>query len=554
MVNIMSNQKQLFKVGIYIRLSREDGDKEESSSVTNQREILKRFIKENKELLLIKEYVDDGYSGTNFDRPAFKQMQRDIEKGVIDTVITKDLSRLGRDYIDTGRYVQRYFPEHKVRYMALLDGIDTLEDAGMNDMAPFKSIINDMYVKDISKKVKSAVHERKRAGNFLGTTAPYGYMKDPANKYHLIINEDEAKIVREAFDLYLQGNGLTKIAQIFTEKGYEVPGLSRKIRTENKTAMYSAWKQTTISRILKNRTYIGDLEQLKRTNLNYKSKIRLTVPKENRIVCEGTHEAIISKEDFERVQKIMSGNTSFKGTKHDYLLKGLLYCAECGARLQLSYSYAYYKKHGEYKYTTVCYTYSKLYNNACTRHANSISAVEKVVLDNVKAVCKKYIKNELTDDMVKMALKQKESEVITKDCETRINELEKKMEHIDECLSEAYKDKISKLITLEQFQSISKNLQEEKEKYTQKRDEYLVLISNEKCVQEDTREIKKLAKDFVSMKKITKELLSQLIDKITITEDNIITIHYKFKDLNSIANEQEIIQHKSVFGRGTSIK
>ena len=225
----ISNQKtKTFKVGLYIRLSREDGDKEESSSITNQREILKRFVNENENFFIVKEYVDDGWTGTNFNRPSFKEMIKDIEKGIIDTVITKDLSRLGRDYIDTGYYLQRYFPEHQVRYIALLDNIDTMEDAGMSDIAPFKSIINDMYVKDISKKIRSSLTERRKAGNFLGVTAPYGYSKDSENKYHLVVNPKEAKIVKRVFNLYLQGNGLTKIAQILTKDNVPVPGKARK--------------------------------------------------------------------------------------------------------------------------------------------------------------------------------------------------------------------------------------------------------------------------------------------------------------------------------------
>ena len=269
MYNILpiSNQKtKTFKVGLYIRLSREDGDKEESSSITNQREILKRFVNENENFFIIKEYVDDGCTGTNFNRPSFKEMIKDIEKGIIDTVITKDLSRLGRDYIDTGYYLQRYFPEHQVRYIALLDNIDTMEDAGMSDIAPFKSIINDMYVKDISKKIRSSLTERRKAGNFLGVTAPYGYDKESENKYHLVVNKKEADVVKRVFNLYLQGNGLTKIAQILTKDGIPVPGESRNIGKTRRTVLYGSWKQTTIRRILENRVYLGDLVQFKRKN------------------------------------------------------------------------------------------------------------------------------------------------------------------------------------------------------------------------------------------------------------------------------------------------
>lgn len=227
----ISNQKtKSFKVGLYIRLSREDGDKEESSSVTNQREILKRYVSEQENFFAVKEYVDDGWTGTNFDRPKFKEMIKDIEAGVIDTVITKDLSRLGRERLMVGYYTEMYFPEHSVRYIALLDNIDTYIDSGMNDMAPFKGVINDMYVRDISKKIRSSLIERRKAGNFLGVTAPYGYKKDPDNKFHLVINEKEAEVVKRVFRLYLEGNGLTKIAQILTKDGVPVPRRIKRYR------------------------------------------------------------------------------------------------------------------------------------------------------------------------------------------------------------------------------------------------------------------------------------------------------------------------------------
>ena len=227
----ISNQKtKSFRVGLYIRLSREDGDKEESSSVTNQREILKRYVSEQENFFAVKEYVDDGWTGTNFDRPKFKEMIKDIEAGVIDTVITKDLSRLGRERLMVGYYTEMYFPEHSVRYIALLDNIDTYIDSGMNDMAPFKGVINDMYVRDISKKIRSSLIERRKAGNFLGVTAPYGYKKDLDNKFHLVINEKEAEVVKRVFRLYLEGNGLTKIAQILTKDGVPVPRRIKRYR------------------------------------------------------------------------------------------------------------------------------------------------------------------------------------------------------------------------------------------------------------------------------------------------------------------------------------
>ncbi len=537
----LSNQmaNKIFKVAIYIRLSREDGDKEESSSVTNQRDMITRFVNENENFIIVNEYIDDGWTGTNFNRPAFQRLLKDIQKGLVDTVITKDLSRLGRDYIDTGYYVQRFFPENRIRYIALLDGIDTLEDAGMSDIAPFKSVINDMYVKDISKKIKSSLKERKTAGNFLGTTTPYGYMKNPNNKYQLIINEEEAKTVRRIFDLYLQGNGLTKIAQILTKDNVDVPGKSRNIGETKKTELYDCWKQTTISRILKNQVYIGNLEQFKRKKVNYKSKLRISVPKEERVICKETHKAIINEEKFEKVQELISGNTSFKkGTKHDYLFKGLLYCAECGAKMYLTYSVYAYNKYGEYRYTTICYTYSKLFNK-CTRHSNSIPILEEILLDNIKKVCLRYIDSNLQNELVNIVNQERLQNDVIKEYKSKVENIDKKMEDISLCMKNLYMDKVKQLITEKDFQELSKSFENDRKKHQQEKERLIKLISKADVNKNEKDKIEKLAKEFISLEKPTKELLNELIEKITISEDNEITIYFKFKELNDISSKEE---------------
>lgn len=536
----ISNQKtKTFKVGLYIRLSREDGDKEESSSVTNQREILKRFINENENFFIVKEYVDDGWTGTNFNRPSFKEMIKDIEKGIIDTVITKDLSRLGRDYIDTGYYLQRYFPEHSVRYIAILDNIDTIEDAGMSDIAPFKSIINDMYVKDISKKIRSSLTERRKAGNFLGVTAPYGYQKDPKNKYHLIIEPKEAEVVKRVFALYLQGNGLTKIAQILTKEGIPVPGEARNIGKTKKTVLYSSWKQTTIRRILENRVYLGDLVQFKRKNVNYKSKIRIKVPEEERVICKGTHEAIVKQEEFDKVQQILNKNTSFKGTKHDYLFKGILFCAECGARLNVTYSNYALKKYGEYRYTTICYSYSRLYSDICTRHSNSIPVLEELLISHIKEVCKKYISKDLPDELIKIAQQEKRKQQEQFDAQKRIEELEQKIEDSSLYIKNLYKDKVKGIVSEADYIQLTQEFAKERDAYIHEKAKLEKYLTEKDTKQEDLSKLEKLAKEFISLEKPTKALLNDLIEKITISEDHEITIYYKFSELNQMEKVEE---------------
>lgn len=531
----ISNQKtKSFRVGLYIRLSREDGDKEESSSVTNQREILKRYVSEQPNFFIVKEYVDDGWTGTNFDRPKFKEMIEDIEAGIIDTVITKDLSRLGRERLGVGHYTEIYFPEHNVRYIALLDNIDTYMDAGMNDMAPFKGVINDMYVRDISKKIRSSLIERKKAGNFLGVTAPYGYQKDPNNKFHLIINEKEAEVVKRVFRLYLEGNGLTRIAQILTKDGIPVPGESRDIGKTRRTALYSSWKQTTIRRILDNRVYLGELVQFKRRKINYKSKRRITVPEEERYICRGTHEAIIDEESFNTVQNILKKNKSFKGTKHDYLFKGLLFCSECGARLNVTYSNSALKRYGEYRYTTICYSYSRLYSDICTRHSNSIPELEEVLIKHIKEVCSRYINENLQDELISMAKKQKQFELKQITNEKKLETLEQKISDIGLYIKNLYMDKVKGVVSENDYVSLVADFTKDRDNLIKEKEELIKIINNQKPQIDETAKIEKLAKEFLSLEKPTKQLLNELIEKITISENKEINIYFKFNELNEM--------------------
>lgn len=531
----ISNQKtKSFRVGLYIRLSREDGDKEESSSVTNQREILKRYVSEQPNFFIVKEYVDDGWTGANFDRPKFKEMIADIEAGIIDTVITKDLSRLGRERLGVGHYTEIYFPEHNVRYIALLDNIDTYFDAGMNDMAPFKGVINDMYVRDISKKIRSSLIERKKAGNFLGVTAPYGYRKDPNNKFHLIINEKETEVVKRVFRLYLEGNGLTRIAQILTKDGIPVPGESRDIGKTRRTALYGSWKQTTIRRILDNRVYLGELVQFKRRKINYKSKRRITVPEEERYICRGTHEAIIDEESFNAVQNILKKNKSFKGTKHDYLFKGLLFCNECGARLNVTYSNYALKRYGEYRYTTICYSYSRLYSDICTRHSNSIPELEEVLIKHIKEVCSRYINENLQDELISMAKKQKQFELKQITNEKKLETLEQKISDIGLYIKNLYMDKVKGVVSENDYISLVADFTKDRDNLIKEKEELIKIINNQKPQIDETAKIEKLAKEFLSLEEPTKQLLNELIEKITISENKEINIYFKFNELNEM--------------------
>ena len=318
-----------FKVGLYIRLSRDDGNIE-SDSIVSQRSLLNQYVKENN-YIVVDEYVDDGFSGTNFDRPSFKRMMKDIELGKINMIITKDMSRLGRDYIGTGELIEKFFPNNNIRYIAVNDGIDTFIDNTNNDIAPFKAIMNDMYAKDISKKIKSSLHSRMKDGLYVSGRCPFGYMKDTTNKNHLIINEEQAEVVKLIFDLALKGNTYHYIAQYLTERKIKTPASyynyvwnTKCINANCLSQEYGVWVDTTIKAILTNRIYTGDAVQGKTKKINYKLKKTVKNNPNDYIIVENTHEAIIDKDTFNYVQTLLPKNVKRPEKKRFYLLDGLL--------------------------------------------------------------------------------------------------------------------------------------------------------------------------------------------------------------------------------------
>lgn len=317
------------RVALYLRLSREDtGSVVESESIANQRKFLMEYVHRNG-WKVYQVYIDDGFTGTNFNRPGFQKMIEDIEKGWIDTVIVKDLSRLGRDHIDTGYYYERYFPLHGIRFIAVNDQIDTGKEDGGSDTALFKAVFNDMYAKDISKKVCASFQIKRRNGEFIGSSAPYGYCRSSDNKNRLEIDPVTAPIVRLIYRLFLEGKNFSEIARILTQQKIATPSEYKK--TAGRAA--KIWNGSTVQRILTNPTYAGDLAQNRSRKINYKVKKVKLLPSEQWVVVENTHKGIISKQEFSLVQKRILSCDSRK--QQDDSLQFL--CAECGKKLGLAY-------------------------------------------------------------------------------------------------------------------------------------------------------------------------------------------------------------------------
>ena len=512
-----------FKVGIYIRLSRDDGNIE-SDSIVSQRSLLKQYVKENN-YIVVDEYVDDGFSGTNFDRPAFKKMMKDIELGKINMIITKDMSRLGRDYIGTGELIEKYFPNNNIRYIAINDGIDTFIDNTNNDIAPFKAIMNDMYAKDISKKIKSSLHSRMKDGLYVSGRCPFGYQKDPTNKNHLIINEEQANVVRLIYDLALKGKTYHFIAQELTKRKIKTPASyynyvwNTKCSGKCVSQELGVWVDTTIKAILTNRIYAGDAVQGKTKKINYKLKKTVKNSSDDYIIVENTHEAIIDKDTFNYVQFLLPKNVKRPDKKRFYLLDGLLYCGDCKHRITIRYQ----NKTGR-SYTTCDYyrTYSKYH--VCTTHTNNYEILEHTILDEIRTVCKKYLdKNKIKDsvrdiEFVDNTLKIKK----------QIESLELTNNKLIQSLDKIYMDMLKGLIDEEQYLRVSENLKKEIENNKSNIDN----LKNENLASNkiDNKKIEKYIDKFLSLENSTRELIVNLVEKIYIYQNKTIDIIFSFNN------------------------
>lgn len=518
-----------YKVGIYIRLSREDEDKEdnnESESITNQRNFILEYLKENN-YTLYDEYVDDGESGTTFDRPEFNRMITDIEAGKINMIVTKDMSRLGRDYVNFGHYIEKYFPEHHVRYIAINDDVDTFVDSIGNDMVPFKAIFNDMYAKDISKKIKASITTKKKQGLFMGTHAPYGYIKDPNDKHKLIIDPVASRIVKRIYKMFIDGNSLQKIGDILTGEGIPKPSVHKKMnyRYPYSKKTKDIWDEKSIMDILKNPNYTGNLYQNRRKKVNYKSKKIISVPKKDWIVALNTHEAVIDMKTYELVQSIHEKNKlHHKSNERNILFKGFMFCKECSHTIGIN------RSSDKKRHYTVCNHYRKhSKQNFCTSHTMRYENIEKAVLKDVKKMCKEYIDTKKLEIIVKNS--NKKTKVID-NITNRISQAKKIIDDNTNYIYNSYMDRLKGLITIQMYQDIADKLSMEistnqkliTELETEKKD-----ISDNKIYND--KEYQSIIKEYLSLKKPDRGLLANIIDKIILDENKNIEVYYKIKPL-----------------------
>lgn len=514
---------QLYLCGGYGRLSKEDGDKNESDSIGNQKKMIEYYISHNENFVLSEYYIDDGFTGTNFKRPGFLRMLEDIEQGKINCVIVKDLSRFGRDYIETGKYLERYFPERGVRFIAIADNIDSKKQA-YDMMLPIKNIFNEQYARDISRKVNAAMHTKQVAGDFIGAFAKYGYKKSPENKNKLIIDEYAANVVRRIFDMYVSGMGQRKITAVLNEENILCPSEYKRqngynYKNSNKLSSTTYWTYSTIHRILVDEMYIGNMIQGK-THQQMRRGIE-KIDQDKWIRVEGTHPAIIDMDTWEKAQKLSKMRTrELDLENHVSIFAGILKCGDCGR--------AMVKKKSSWGNASYCYYNCGTFNRSgarfCTPHTIRHEVIEQIVLEDLHRII-------LNIDNLRQLLST--IELQRKDYRNTELDIAQKKEEINTLSrrkKSAYEDYQDGIITKNEYIEYRNTYEQQMEKYQRS------LAALEKQKSTKTKEdifaypwVRKLL-DMRAVDSLDRGIVLDMISEIKIYQDKKIKIVYYFSD------------------------
>ncbi len=525
--------------GIYCRLSRDDGEDGTSNSIINQKMMLEKYAIDN-DLGQTKIYIDDGFSGTNFNRPDFQRMIKDVEKGELSTIIVKDMSRFGRDYIMVGYYTEIYFKNNDVRFIAINDGVDT-DAKEENDFAPFKNIMNEWYAKDTSKKTKAVFRAKSNSGKHISSRPPYGYKLDPNDKHKWIIDEIPANNVRRMFSLYISGVSMLHIANIFNEEEIESPiAYYRRVGLQNKVRPNSTelWNRTSIKHMLDCHSYVGDTVNFTTYKKSYKSKRNYLAPKENWVIFKDTQEPIIDRDTFAVVQKMRETKRGYTYFDEVNIFAGLLYCVDCGAKMTIHRN-SRNRNHDAF----VCSTYRKN-KGVCTYHRIPRKSLEIVVLDDIKKVCDYVMLHE--NDFVEN-YKKELSKISTNAKNRARKELEacnNRYTEINKIIRKLYEDTVKGVLTDERFVLLSKTYDDEQQKLKEKIHNLTIVINE--VVEEDKniRQFTRLVERYTNIQELSIELLNSLIDRIEVGEKEIINnmvtrevkIKYKFLGAITVPN------------------
>lgn len=511
-------KQPIYNTALYMRLSRDDELQGESGSIQTQRMMLRQYSHEHN-LTVIDEYVDDGWSGTNYDRPGFQRMIDDIEDGKINCVITKDLSRLGRNYILTGQYTEIYFPSKGVRYIAINDNVDTLN--GESELAPFLNILNEMHARQTSKKVKAAMHTKFANGAHYGAYAPLGYIKDPEQKGHLLVDPETKWIIEKIFDMALHGAGAAKITRTLVAEKVPTPGWLNYKRYGTFANIYAgaseekayAWTVAQIKSILKDENYIGNSVHNKQSSISFKNKKKIRKPQEEWFRVENTHEAIVSKGDFQKVQQLIASRRRQQKNGTTQIFSGLVKCADCGWSMRFGTNRQNKTPYSRY----TCSHYGQI-GIHCSAHYIRYDTLYAYVLSRLNYWCEQAQTDEtiLLNRLLKTS--DKALQAARKKQVADLKKAEKRRAELDNLFAKMYEDWSAGRITEYNFQMLSA-------KYQQEQAELDAKIQSIKAAQEDAKQTTsnaeqwvKLIRQYSHITELTAPVLNTLIEKIVIHE------------------------------------
>lgn len=454
-------------------------------------------------------------------------------------VITKDLSRLGRDYIKTGFYIESYFPERNIRYIALLDNLDTFdENSSSSDITPFKAVLNDMYAKDISKKIRSVCRQKRENGQYISAYPPYGYIKDTTNELsHLIVDDYAGQVVKRIFDMYINGMTSYKICNVLNNENIEPPAVYLKMNLVHRSEDYYKWRPSSVQKILKNEVYLGKLLQGKTKKLSYKSKKKIDLPREVWIVEENAHTPLIDEETFEKVQQILQRKYNTRNRNREYLLKGITYCHNCGNKLTFVTKTEKYKDTKYERRYVICGTANK---GKCIKQYNNYDKLEKEILEYIRKVC---VLNTNSDTYKKVILKKKNDNTeIVNDYLSHIKVLEEKIVALNKKVEQIYDDRLTGVIDEKDYIRYSQKFLRERNQVEENIEllkQKIETITSSEKKEVTNQEVKEKTKNFLKAEYINKEILFDIVDRIEIDENKKIYIHFKFQQLN-IYDDEEI--------------
>ena len=498
---------------LYERLSRDDELQGPSNSILNQQAFLEDYAQRNG-FTNVRHFTDDGVSGTTFDREGFKAMIAEVEAGNVTTIIVKDMSRFGRDYLKVGFYTDVLFRDKGIRFIAVNNGIDS-DKQGDNDFTPFLNIMNEFYARDSSRKIQAIFKSRMEKGLRCSGSVPYGYRRDPQDTQHLIVDEEAAKVVKEIFSLCMKGYGPTQIARILTERGIDTPTVhNRKCglpATSLKMEFPNIWNTEAVIHILENMNYCGHTVNFTTKKKSYKNKKKIRLPREDWVIFKDTHEALIDEDTYETVQRIRKAKRKQTDMGEMSVFSGIVYCADCGKKMYLCRC----SKSTQKEYFN-CSTYRKKSKSLCTSHQITVEAVEHIVLTDLQRVLGMAKDNE--KQFVNMVQTAKSKEIRkdlsakTKECD----EAEKRVKALDRIIQSLYEDKVCGNLTDERFVKMSQAYEQEQETLTERIKVLRKELSTAKEDADNVTKFMRLVKRYTEITELTPEVVREFIEKVIV--------------------------------------